>query len=107
MAGAGFLTDAYDIFAVNTVLPMVTIVYWDNDPQTPPRIDSGTYTLLVCATLAGSIIGQVLFGVLGDLFGRKRMYGLLLLIIMWATLGLASSAEGANGSMEITGWFFW
>ena len=112
VAGAGFLTDAYDIFAVNTVLPMVKFVYWDNDPQTPtnqgaaPKIDSNTYTALVCATLAGSIIGQVLFGVLGDLFGRKKMYGLLLLIIIWATLGLASSADGSNGSMEITGWFF-
>ena len=91
---------------------MVKIVYWDNDPQTPthqgapPKIDVSTYTALVCATLAGSILGQILFGILGDLFGRKRMYGLLLLIILWATLGLASSAAGSNGSMEITGWFF-
>ena len=91
---------------------MVKIVYWDNDPQTPthqgaaPKIDPSTYTALICATLAGSVLGQILFGILGDLFGRKKMYGLLLLVIMWATLGLASSAAGSNGSMEITGWFF-
>lgn len=86
---------------------MVKIVYWDNGTGAPPKIDPGIYTLLVCATLAGSIIGQILFGVLGDLFGRKKMYGLLLLIILWATLGLASAADGSNGSMNITGWFFW
>ena len=91
---------------------MVKIVYWDTDPQTPthpgaaPKIDTSTYTALVCATLAGSILGQILFGILGDLFGRKKMYGLLLLIILWATLGLASAGPGSNGSMEITGWFF-
>ena len=91
---------------------MVKIVYWDTDPQTAnhqgaaPRIDASLYTTLVCATLAGSFLGQILFGVLGDLFGRKRMYGLLLLIIMWATLQLASASNGSNNSMNITGWFF-
>ena len=81
VAAAGFITDAYDIFAVNTVLPMVSFVYWDSE-----FMPKGTYTAMLCATLIGSMIGQVVFGLLGDFFGRKRMYGLLLVIILWATL---------------------
>ena len=82
---------------------MVQLVYWQG---TPPRIPKNVSTALLCATLAGSAVGQILFGVLGDLFGRKKMYGWLLVIILWATVGLASVADGSHGSMNITGWFF-
>lgn len=101
VAAAGFITDAYDIFAVNTVLPMVSLVYWDSE-----FMPKGTYTAMLCATLAGSMIGQVIFGVLGDLFGRKKMYGLLLVIVLWATLGLAASADGSYQSMSVAAWMF-
>lgn len=80
---------------------MVSLVYWDAE-----FMPKGTYTAMLCATLAGSMIGQVVFGVLGDLFGRKRMYGLLLVIILWATLGLAASADGSHSSMSIAAWLF-
>lgn len=101
VAAAGFITDAYDIFAVNTVLPMVSLVYWDTE-----FMPKGTYTAMLCATLVGSMIGQILFGVLGDLFGRKKMYGWLLVIILWATWGLAACADGSHGSMSIAAWLF-
>ena len=101
VAAAGFITDAYDIFAVNTVLPMVSLVYWDTE-----FMPDGTYTAMLCATLVGSMIGQILFGVLGDLFGRKKMYGWLLGIILWATWGLAACADGSHRSMSIAAWLF-
>ena len=56
--------------------------------------------------LAPPDCSQILFGVLGDLFGRKKMYGWLLVIILWATVGLVSVADASHGSMNITGWFF-
>ena len=62
--------------------------------------------MLLCATLAGCMLGQLLFGILGDWLGRKNMYGWLLVIIMWATLGLAMSAQGAEASMSISAWLF-
>ena len=106
VAGAGFFTDAYDIFAVNTVLPMISFVYWGGWYEKGPGIPSNILTALLCATLAGSVIGQILFGILGDIFGRKQAYLYLLLIILWATLGLAASADGSNSSMSIVGWLF-
>lgn len=45
-------------------------------------------------TLAGNIIGMVIFGHLADRVGRKRLYGLELAIIIIATIGIAFSSEG-------------
>ncbi|MCJ1244639.1 hypothetical protein MMC30_001838 [Trapelia coarctata] len=100
VAGLGFLVDAYDIFAVNTILPMLGYVYWDKNNKINPSYQAW----MLCATLGGSIIGQVVFGYLGDTYGRKKMYGLVLVIILWATLGLAIAADGSHGSMNIIVW---
>lgn len=98
----GFFTDAYDIFALNVVLPVLNIVYWDG------KIPQSYETALICATLAGTLIGQILFGFLADMYGRRKMYGLELLVIVSATLGVAMSATGAKGSMNIMVWLiFW
>lgn len=40
-----------------------------------------------------NITGQVGFGILADVVGRKRMYGLELIIIIFATLAQALSAN--------------
>ena len=85
---------------------MISFVYWGGWDEIDSGASKGTSTAFLCATLAGSIIGSIVFGVLGDMFGRKKMYGFLLVIIMWATLGLVSAAEGSHGSMSIVGWLF-
>ncbi len=58
-------------------------------------------------TLFGSVIGQLLFGFLSDLFGRTRLYGIELVIVVISTLGLAFSSPGYQ-SMSFLGLFtFW
>lgn len=102
VAGVGFFTDSYDIFALNVVLPILDIVYFEGE------IPDSYKSALILATLAGTLVGQVLFGVLGDMYGRRKMYGLELLIVIGATLGVAMSAKGEKGSMDIMGWLiFW
>lgn len=39
----------------------------------------------------GAVVGQLVFGLLADVVGRKKMYGLELMIIIIATIGLAFS----------------
>lgn len=58
--------------------------------------------------LGGSMIGQVVFGIWADLVGRRKIYGLELIITITATICVAMSATGAENSMDIFGWlFFW
>ena len=120
VAGVGFLTDAYDvcprslieflpkkfhlpqIFSVNTIVPMLSIVYWGGDLPTSYQLGMNT------ATLLGSMIGQVLFGFLADRYGRRKMYGTELIVTMGASLGFATASSGVNGSMSLIGLLiFW
>ncbi|KAH3662000.1 hypothetical protein OGAPHI_006181 [Ogataea philodendri] len=80
VAGVGFLTDAYDIFAINLAISMLAYVYWGNDMPT------STNTLLKVSTSVGTVIGQFGFGLLADLFGRKKIYGTELIIMISATV---------------------
>lgn len=58
-------------------------------------------TAIKVATSAGAIFGQCIFGYLGDLLGRKRMYGVELMIIISTTL--AQSLCGESTTLSIVG----
>lgn len=55
-------------------------------------------------TLAGSAVGQLVFGYLADKFGRTRLYGVELVIVIFCTIGVSSAANGYSGSMQILVW---
>jgi PHS family inorganic phosphate transporter-like MFS transporter len=103
VAGVGFFTDSYDIFVVSLLTIMLGIVYW---PQNKGKMPAPSDTAIKVATSSGTVIGQVGFGALADVFGRKRMYGLELIIIIVATL--AQSLSAPSSAMSITGLIiFW
>ncbi|KAJ9611515.1 acid phosphatase pho5 [Cladophialophora chaetospira] len=95
VAGIGFFTDAYDIFAINMVTAMLGVVYWQDakNPKNGGKIPSNSDTAIKVATSGGTVIGQVGFGWLADVVGRKRMYGLELILIIFATLAQALSSD--------------
>ncbi|EHY60034.1 acid phosphatase pho5 [Exophiala dermatitidis] len=95
VAGIGFFTDAYDIFAINLVTAMLGVVYWQNAPKNPGKIPSNSDTAIKVATSGGTVLGQVGFGWAADMVGRKRMYGLELIVIIMATLAQALSSDSA------------
>ena len=106
VAGIGFFTDAYDIFAINLVTAMLGIVYWQTAHSKPGTIPTDSDTAIKVATSGGTVIGQLGFGMLADLVGRKRMYGLELILIIFATL--AQSLSAASPAMSVVGLIiFW
>ncbi|GJJ68078.1 MFS transporter, PHS family, inorganic phosphate transporter [Entomortierella parvispora] len=93
VAGVGFFTDAYDLFAINLVTPMLGMIYYGG--TLPSDLDLG----IKVAASAGTFLGQVGFGYLADRLGRKRMYGIELMIIIVATLGQSLSGHGVSLSL--------
>lgn len=81
VAGVGFMTDSYDIFAISLAITMMSYVFWKDG-----KIDYGMETFLKVSTSIGAVIGQVGFGILGDVLGRKGVYGFELMIIIFATI---------------------
>ena len=99
VAGIGFFTDAYDLFAVNLVNSMLGVVFWHDAKTSPGKIPNNADTAIKVATSSGTVVGQVGFGILADLVGRKRMYGLELILIIFATLAQALSAHSPAASI--------
>ena len=93
VAGIGFFTDAYDIFAINLVTSMLGVVYWQSAAKSPGVIPPSSDTAIKVATSGGTVLGQVGFGWLADMVGRKKMYGLELILIIFATLAQALSSD--------------
>lgn len=100
VAGVGFFTDAYDIFAINLAISMIGIVYFSG--KIPTSVD----TAIKVSTSGGTVVGQLFFGWLADRIGRKRMYGFELIIMILATLAQALSS--GSPSISTTGLLvFW
>ncbi|CAL0312177.1 unnamed protein product [Lupinus luteus] len=92
IAGMGLFTDAYDLFSITLIIKMIGRIYYsdrhdDNKHQTPPFIASA----LVVVALLGTAIGQVVFGRIGDLKGRRRVYGHALMLIVIGSLACGFS----------------
>ncbi|RUP51094.1 phosphate transporter [Jimgerdemannia flammicorona] len=104
VSGVGFLADMYDLFSINIILPMIGFVYFSGNKNTIP---TDLNSLLTAAATVGAILGQLVFGFLSDRLGRKRMYGIELLIVFVATLGacLASNTGGGVSIIAVLG--FW
>lgn len=81
---------------------MLGIVYYPELGKLPNSSDNA----IKLSTSAGTVVGQLVFGWLADHVGRKRMYGLELIIIIFATLGQALSS--GSPSVNIVGLIiFW
>ena len=74
---------------------MLSIIYWKGN--FPTRYALGVNI----ATLVGSMIGQVVFGFLADRYGRRKVYGMELLVTIAASFGFATASTGAYNSMSL------
>nr|AAL11542.1 phosphate transporter [Oryza sativa Indica Group] len=104
IAGMGFFTDAYDLFSISLVTKLLGRIYYFNPASKspgslPPNVSAAVNGVAFCGTLAG----QLFFGWLGDKMGRKKVYGmtLMLMVICCLASGLSfgSSAKGVMATL--------
>ncbi|KAJ3059128.1 hypothetical protein HDU99_006487, partial [Rhizoclosmatium hyalinum] len=135
IAGAGFFSDAYDIFVISQALPMIYQVYFGpqyisgkfptdfsapGQPQivkTPQNVKvnfvdnypNGVHfdAWLKASTNWGNLIGQITFGIAGDSHGRKAVYGLELMVIIVCTIGTILTGNMVHGANILQVLSFW
>ncbi|XP_010539769.1 PREDICTED: probable inorganic phosphate transporter 1-9 [Tarenaya hassleriana] len=86
IAGMGLFTDAYDLFCIAPIMKMIRHIYYGDKP-----IGTAVLSASYAIALLGTAIGQVVFGHLGDRIGRRRVYGLSLLIMIFSSFGCGFS----------------
>ncbi|XAR48971.1 Phosphate-transporting ATPase [Bertholletia excelsa] len=107
IAGMGFFTDAYDLFCISIVTKLLGRIYYhhagDAKPGTlPPNVSAAVNGVAFCGTLAG----QLFFGWLGDKMGRKRVYGMTLMLMVICSLASGLSFGKSAKSVMATLCFF-
>ncbi|XP_028758371.1 inorganic phosphate transporter 1-4-like [Neltuma alba] len=107
IAGMGFFTDAYDLFAISLVTKLLGRIYY-HEPNSlkpgtlPPNVSAAVNGVAFCGTLSG----QLFFGWLGDKLGRKTVYGMTLLMMIVCALGSGLSFGHTPKSVITTLCFF-
>ncbi|XP_071741269.1 probable inorganic phosphate transporter 1-7 [Rutidosis leptorrhynchoides] len=107
IAGMGFFTDAYDLFCISLVTKLLGRIYYHVDgsknPGTlPPQVAAAVNSVAFCGTLTG----QLFFGWLGDKLGRKRVYGMTLMIMVICSIASGLSFSNDPKSVMFTLCFF-
>jgi|UniRef100_A0A2N9GMI0 PHS family inorganic phosphate transporter-like MFS transporter len=110
IAGMGFFTDAYDLFCISLVSKLLGRIYYTKEgaakPGTlPPNVADAVNGVALCGTLAG----QLFFGWLGDKLGRKKVYGITLILMVVCSIGSGLSfGQKAEGVIATLCFFrFW
>ncbi|KAK7854011.1 putative inorganic phosphate transporter 1-3 [Quercus suber] len=110
ITGMGFFTDAYDIFCISIVTKLLGRIYYtEANPSAPGTLPPSVNSAVTAATLCGTFAGQLFFGWLGDKLGRKRVYGVTLLLMVFCSIasGLSFGKEPAGVITTLCFFRFW
>jgi MFS transporter, PHS family, inorganic phosphate transporter len=80
ISGMGFFTDAYDLFIIGVVMTMLQKIWHVG------KLEQG---LVESTALLASAFGALLFGRVADMLGRKRIYGVEVLVLAAGAIGCA------------------
>ena len=82
ISGMGFFTDAYDLFIIGVVMSLLKPMWHVG------KVEEG---LVESTALLASAIGAMLFGRVADMVGRKRIYGVEVLVLAAGAIACAFS----------------
>ena len=88
VSGAGFMSDAYDLFVIDVVKNVMSQLY----PQS-----TGQASAVSTAALVGAVMGQLVFGALADRLGRRVIFMVTLVLVVFGALG--STTSGAQSAL--------
>ncbi|EQC25029.1 hypothetical protein SDRG_17089 [Saprolegnia diclina VS20] len=96
LRGLGFLNDAYDLSVINIINVILEHQYGKS------VFDSNMKSSVSTSALIGAVLGQLVFGVLGDIYGRKNcMVATCALLIIGGILCAAAYGGSDLGTL----WF--
>jgi len=82
ISGMGFFTDAYDLFVIGVVMTLLKPIWHVG------KLEEG---LVESTALLAAAIGALLFGRVADMVGRKRIYGVEVLVLAAGAIACAFS----------------
>ncbi|KAK8467982.1 hypothetical protein PHAVU_007G193200 [Phaseolus vulgaris] len=110
VAGMGFFTDAYDLFCISLVTKLLGRIYYHvdgaaNPGSLPPTVSAAVNGVAFIGTLSG----QLFFGWLGDKMGRKKVYGMTLMLMVLASVasGLSFGRDAKTVMTTLCFFRFW
>ncbi|OAY28091.1 inorganic phosphate transporter 1-4 [Manihot esculenta] len=107
IAGMGFFTDAYDLFCISLVTKLLgRIYYYKEDSTTPGSLPSNVSAAVNGVAFCGTLAGQLFFGWLGDKMGRKRVYGMTLMLMVICSIASGLSFGKSPAAVMSTLCFF-
>lgn len=96
IAGMGFFTDAYDLFCISLVTKLLGRIYYTHEGSPKPgSLPPNVAAAVNGVAFVGTLSGQLFFGWLGDKLGRKKVYGMTLMVMC-----LCSVASGLSFGRE-------
>lgn len=107
IAGMGFFTDAYDLFCITAVSKLLgRLYYFDPSGKGPGKLPHHVNNFVTGVALVGTLTGQLFFGYLGDKLGRKKIYGITLILMVICAIGSGLSFGSSAKSVITTLCFF-
>ncbi|XP_027933588.1 probable inorganic phosphate transporter 1-7 [Vigna unguiculata] len=86
IAGMGFFTDSYDLFCISLVTKLLGRIYYTEGYDKPGSLPANVSAAINGVAFCGSLAGQLFFGWLGDKMGRKRVYGMTLMLMVISSI---------------------
>ncbi|KAI4383152.1 hypothetical protein MLD38_009027 [Melastoma candidum] len=87
IAGMGFFTDAYDLFCISAITKLLGRIYFTKeDGKSPGELSHLLNNAITGVALVGTLTGQLVFGYLGDKLGRKKVYGITLIVMAFSAI---------------------
>lgn len=95
ISGAGFLADSYDLFIINICVDLMALVHYRQPPTQSVQATVKTTALL------GAIVGQLGFGALADIIGRKKVFIVTCILVILGAIMSATVQDTESSTCGI------